>query len=140
MSTYENVQEVSAVTTVTDGTTPVVSRNRFCSYKNGGVRGEVVLAAANTFPAGVVSSKPTAGLDTSTYISPAFTIAVPNGGTALIELGEAVVDTSVGLKVGADGKAELANAAGDVVVGTPLTTGAVGEIISFQFTPQGAVA
>jgi hypothetical protein len=74
-------------------------------------------------------------------------IAIPEGGQCLIELGEAVTAYGQPLRVGGnstevDGAAYLANATGDIIVGYALVaTGAVGEIIPFQFVGyHGAAA
>lgn len=62
-----------------------------------------------------------------------------------ITLGEAVTTVGAALRIGGnssetDGAAYLANATNDVIVGYALSTGAVGDVISFHFTGYSGLA
>lgn len=133
MAAYENVREVSVVVGVAAGVA-AVNKYRFAKWLDGGVDQEVTVAAApGDIVAGVISQKVATKLNDGNYKAPAVSMAVADGGIALVELGEAVVDLDVPLRPGPDGKAYLADAAGDRKVGQPLELGAVGQIIRFQF-------
>ncbi len=138
MSLYENVRNISAVTNVV-ASVAAATMFRFVTWKNNAGRWECenhVPAATGAAARGICAMKPDAknvvdGLAVTL-------IALPDGGQCLVELGEAVVDLTVPLRIGGnaaeiDGAAYLANAAGDVIVAYPLQLGAVGDIIEIQF-------
>lgn len=135
MAAYENVREVSVIVGVDDTGAAAVEKYRFAKWLDGGVDQEVTVAAAvDDIVAGVISQKvPTNLQPGEAYKAPAVSMAVADSGIALVELGEAVADLDVMLRPGPDGKAYLANAAGDRRVGQPLELGAIGQIIRFQF-------
>lgn len=132
MAAYENVREVSVIVGVNSSGAAAVTKYRFAKWLDGGVDQEVTVAdGVADIVAGVISQKPATTLDPGTaYKAPAVSMAFD--GIALVELGEAVTDLDVMLRPGTDGKAFLANAAGDRKVGQPLETGAIGDIIRFQ--------
>lgn len=91
-------------------------------------------------PAGICAMSPDTNI-VDGYVS--IPMALADGGQCLIELGENVTQGAK-LRCGGnssevDGTAYLANAAGDVIIGTALKAGNVGEVIPFQFLYQGAV-
>lgn len=139
MAAYENVREVSVVVGVDSSGVAAVSKYRFAKWLDGGVDQEVTVASGVAdLVAGVISQAPATTLQPGTaYKSPAVAMAVADSGIALVELGEAVTDLDVPLRPGTDGKAFLADATGDRKVGQPLETGAIGEIIRFQFFGHG---
>lgn len=132
MAAYENVREVSVIVGVDASGVAAVTKYRFAKWLDGGVDQEVTVAdQVGDIVAGVISQKPATTLDDgNAYKAPAVSMAFD--GIALVELGEAVTDLDVMLRPGTDGKAFLANAAGDRKVGQPLETGAIGDIIRFQ--------
>jgi len=145
MATYENVRNLSVTCKVTSNVAAmqiyrfakrVTSNNEFCEFATH-VPGALGAAAE-----GICSMKPDAKNVKNGYV--ASSIALP-GGQALVELGEAVTDLSVPLRIGGnstevDGAAYLANATGDVIVAYPLKTGVVGEIIPILFVGYAGVA
>lgn len=139
MAAYENIREVSVVVGVDSSGVAAVSKYRFAKWLDGGVDQEVTAAEGPAdLVGGVLSQKPATNLAPGTaYKSPACTMAVADGGIALVELGEAVTSLDVPLRPGTDGLAFLANAAGDRKVGQPLETGAIGDVIRFQFFGGG---
>ena len=134
MAAYENVREVSVIVGVDASGVAAVTKYRFAKWSDaaGAVDQEVIAATGVAdIVAGVISQKPATNLQSGTaYKAPAVSMAFD--GIALVELGEAVTDLDVMLRPGTDGKAFLANAAGDRKVGQPLETGAIGDIIRFQ--------
>lgn len=134
MAAYENVREVSVIVEVSDTGVAAVNKYRFAKWQDaaGSVDQEVTAATGVAdIVAGVISQKVATTLQPgSEYKAPAVSMAFD--GIALVELGEAVTDLDVMLRPGTDGKAFLANAAGDRKVGQPLETGAIGDIIRFQ--------
>lgn len=133
MAAYENVRELSVVVTVTNGQTPAVDKYRFAKWKAGGVDQEVEAATGVADDvAGVISQKVLKSGST-TFVSPAVSMAIADSGIALVELGEAVTAIGADLRPGAGGAAFLADAAGDGIVGEALELGAIGQIIRFQF-------
>lgn len=135
MASYENVREVSVIVGVDSSGAAAVQKYRFAKWLNGGVDQEVTAATGVADAvAGVISQKVATKLQPGVaYKAPAVSMAVADAGIALVELGEAVTDITVPLRPGTDGKAFLANATGDGVVGMPLETGIIGQIIRFQF-------
>lgn len=135
MAAYENVREVSVVVNVDAAGAAAVSKYRFAKWLDGGVDQEVTVAAGVAdLVAGVISQKPATDLNPGTaYKAPAVSMVVADSGIALVELGEAVTSLDVPLRPGTDGKAFLADAIGDRRIGQPLETGAIGDIIRFQF-------
>jgi len=138
MAAYENVREVSVIVGVDSSGVPAVDKYRFAKWSDasGFVDQEVIAAdGVADIPAGVISQKVARTLHPGTaYKAPAVSMAVGDNGIALVELGEAVTDLDVPLRCGTGGAAFLANAAGDRKVGMPLETGAIGQIIRFQFS------
>lgn len=138
MAAYENVREVSVIVEVSDAGVPAVDKYRFAKWTDaaGSVDQEVTVAdGVADIVAGVISQKVPVTLNPGTeYKAPAVSMAIADNGIALVELGEAVVDLDVPLRPGTDGKAFLADAAGDRKVGMPLETGGIGAIIRFQFS------
>lgn len=138
MATYENVRTVSVQTAVTSSVAAALPF-RFATWKNGGQPREVethVPGATGAAARGVIAMKADARNVVNGFAQTS--MALPDGGICLIELGEAVIDITVPLRVGGnstevDGAAYLANATGDVIVGYPLALGAVGDVIPFQF-------
>lgn len=134
MAAYEKVREVSVIVEVSDTGVAAVNKYRFAKWQDaaGSVDQEVTAATGVAdIVAGVISQKVATTLQPgSEYKAPAVSMAFD--GIALVELGEAVTDLDVMLRPGTDGKAFLANAAGDRKVGQPLETGAIGDIIRFQ--------
>lgn len=135
MAAYESVKEVSAIVGVDSSGVPAVTRFRFAKYNDaaGSVEQEVTVASGVAdIPAGVISQKPATDLQPGVaYKAPAVSMAI--SGIVLVELGEAVTDLDVMLRPGTDGKAFLANAAGDRKVAQPRKTGAIGDIIPCHF-------
>jgi hypothetical protein len=134
MAAYENVREVSVVVEVSNVGVAAVEKYRFAKWTDapGSVDQEVTAATGVAdIVAGVISQKPATNLQPGVkYKAPAVSMAID--GIALVELGEAVTDLDVMLRPGTDGKAFLANAAGDRKVAQPLKTGAVGDVIRIQ--------
>lgn len=143
MAAYENVRNVSVQVAVVNRV-PAALMYRFAKWKNGGVDREVVThvpGAAGAVAHGILAMRADPAVVDGFATS---SIALPDGGIALVELGEAVTDITVPLRIGGnssevDGAAYLANAQGDYIVGYPLQTGAVGDIIEFQFLNGGLV-
>lgn len=135
MAAYESVREVSVIVAVDNAGNPAVAKYRFAKWLQGGDDQEVTVAdGVADIVAGVISQKvPTKLQPGAAYKSPAVSMAVANGGIALVELGEAVTDLGVHLRPGPNGTAYLANAAGDRKVAQPLELGAIGQIIRIQF-------
>lgn len=138
MALYENVRNISAVTAVTNSVAAAIMY-RFVTWIDNGGEYECathVPGANGAAARGICAMKPDAknvvnGLAVTS-------IALPDGGQCLVELGEAVTDLTVPLRIGGnssevDGAAYLANASGDVIVAYPLAEGAVGDIIPVQF-------
>ncbi len=138
MANYENARSISAQALITNG---VASCNiyRFVSWVNGGGAFQVanqVPSATGAAARGICSMAPDNKNVTNGLV--ATSVAVPDGGQNLIELGEAVTDITVPLRVGGnsdevDGAAYLANASNDVIVAYPLALGAIGDIIPIEF-------
>lgn len=137
MAAYEKVSEVSVVVQVTTGT-PEADKYRFAKWKAGGVDQQVEAATGVADDVcGVISHKvPTTLANPATYISPAVSMAVANGGIQLVELGEAVTAIGADLRPGAGGKAFLADATGDGIVAEALEVGSIGQIIRIQMKNQ----
>lgn len=145
MSLYENVRNISAVAAVVAGV-PAALPYRFVTWKNAGERWECqthVPGATGAAARGICAMK----VDADNIVDGfgATLVALPDGGQCLIELGEAVTDITVPLRIGGnagevDGAAYLANATGDVIVAYPLQLGAVGDIIEIQFVGYAGVA
>lgn len=145
MSLYENVRNLTVVVAVTSSV-PAALYCRFANWVDGGEDFQVVthVPGANGAAArGVLAMK----VDAKNIVDGigASSIALPDGGQCLIELGEAVTVKGAPLRVGGnstevDGAAYLANATGDVIVGYALSLGAVGDIIPFQFVGYAGVA
>lgn len=137
MAAYENVREVSVIVGVDAAGAAAVQKYRFAKWSDaGGSVDQEVIAATGVADkvAGVLSQKVATTLSPGTaYKAPAVSMAVGDNGIALVELGEAVTDLDVWLRPGTEGKAFLADAAGDRQVGQPLETGSIGQIIRFQF-------
>lgn len=144
MAAYENVRNVSVQVAVVASVAAALPY-RFATWKNAGVDREVVThvpGANGAVARGILAMKADAANVKDGFATSS--IALPDGGICLVELGEAVTDITVPLRIGGDstevdGAAYLANAAGDVIVGYPLQTGAVGTIIEFQFLNGGVV-
>lgn len=135
MAAYENVRELSVVVAVDAQGAAAVQKYRFAKWKAGGADQEVEAATGVADDvAGVISQKvPTTLSPGNAYLSPAVSMAIADSGIALVELGEAVAAIGADLRPGDAGKAFLADAAGDGIVGEALEVGAVGQIIRFQF-------
>lgn len=144
MAAYENVRNVSVQVAVASSVAAALPY-RFAKWVNGGVDRQVathVPGANGAVACGILAMKADAAGVKDGYATSS--IALPDGGICLVELGEAVTDITVPLRIGGnstevDGAAYLANAAGDYIVGYPLQTGAVGNIIEFQFFNGGVV-
>jgi hypothetical protein len=136
MAAYENVREVSVIVGVDADGVAAVDKYRFAKWSDaaGAVDQEVIAASGVAdIPAGIISQRVAKKLNPGTaYKSPAVSMAVLDQGIQLVELGEAVVDLDVPLRCGTDGKAFLADAAGDRKIAKPLEVGAVGQIIRIQ--------
>lgn len=134
MAAYENVREVSVIVEVSSAGAAAVDKYRFAKWQDasGSVDQEVTAATGVAdIVAGIISQKVAKDLQPGVeYKAPAVSMAVD--GIALVELGEAVTDLDVMLRAGTDGKAFLADAAGDRKVAQPLETGAIGTIIRCQ--------
>lgn len=146
MATYEKATVISVQVKVTSSVA-AAKMFRFAKWvATTPVNREVatlVPGALGAVPAGVIAMKPDAAGVVNGYCT--VPMHVPDGGVGLVELGEAVTDLAVPLRVGGnstevDGAAYLANATGDVIVGYPLELGSVGQIISFQFIGNGGLA
>lgn len=135
MAAYENVRELSVVVGVSNAGAAAVQKYRFAKWKAGGADQEVEAATGVADDvAGVISQKvPTTLEPGKAYLSPAVSMAIADSGIALVELGEAVTAIGADLRTGTDGKAFLADAAGDGIVGEALEVGVIGQIIRFQF-------
>ena len=135
MAAYENVRELSVRVGVDANGAAAVQKYRFAKWKAGGEDQEVEAATGVADDvAGVISQKVPTKLQPGTaYIAPAVSMAIADSGIALVELGEAVAAIGDDLRCGPDGKAFLADAAGDGIVGEALEVGAIGQIIRFQF-------
>lgn len=150
MALYENVRNISCRVRITSGVASAIMY-RFCTWTQPALEPYEVkthVPGANGAAArGILAMKPDpngvrAFATTTGYVNSS--IALPDGGQCLVELGEAVTDLDVPLRIGGnstevDGAAYLANATGDVIVGYPLKTGGVGEIIPIQFIGYGGV-
>lgn len=140
MSVYENVRNLSVVTKVTAGVAAMKMYRFAKPVFAGGAKYEYethVPGANGAAAFGICAMKPDAKNAPNGELVTT-SIALPDGGQALIELGEAVTDLSVPLRIGGngaevDGAAYLANASGDVIVAYPLELGVVGQIIAIQF-------
>lgn len=138
MATYENTRNISVQTAVTNSVAAALPF-RFATWVNGGQPREVathVPGATGAAARGIIAMKPDAKGVVNGFAQT--TMVLPDGGVALVELGEQVTDLTVPLRIGGnssevDGAAYLANATGDVIVGYPLALGAVGDVIPFQF-------
>ncbi len=145
MSLYENVRTISATAAVVAGVAGALPF-RFVTWVNGGERWQVatqVPAATGAAARGICAME----VDTKNIVDGigVTSVALPDGGQCLVELGEAVTDLTVPLRVGGngaevDGAAYLANATGDVIVAYPLQTGVVGDIIEIQFVGYAGTA
>lgn len=137
MAAYEKVSEVSVVVQVTAGT-PEVDKYRFAKWKAGGADQQVEAATGVADDVcGILSQKvPTSLSGGATFLSPAVSMAIANGGIQLVELGEAVTTIGTDLRPGTLGKAFLADATGDGVVAEALETGGIGAIIRVQMKNQ----
>lgn len=135
MAAYENVREVSVIVAVDNAGAAAVDKYRFAKWKAGGADQEVEAATGVADDvAGVISQKVAKTLNPGTaYLAPAVSMAVPDSGIALVELGEAVAAIGADLRPGLLGRAFLADATGDGIAGEALETGAIGQIIRFQF-------
>lgn len=134
MAAYENVRELSVVVGVNDQGVAAVQKYRFAKWKAGGADQEVEAATGVADDiAGAISQKvPTTLQPGQAYLSPAVSMAVCDNGIMLVELGEAVTAIGQDLRPGPLGRAFLADAAGDGIVGEALEVGAVGQIIRMQ--------
>lgn len=145
MAAYENVRCLSAVTAIA-ANVAAAKLYRFVEFDGSAAEEFAVIThvpGANGAPSdGICAMKP------DTQIGDGFVatlIAVPDGGQAVIELGE---DCSNGddLRVGGnsteeDGAAYLANATGDIIVAKALSDGVAGQVIPIQYYGyRGAVA
>ncbi len=135
MAAYENVRELSVIVGVTDQGVAAVQKYRFAKWKAGGADQEVEAATGVADDvSGVLSQKVPTNLQPGVaYLSPAVSMAIADSGIALVELGEAVAAIGADLRPGPLGRAFLADAAGDGIVGEALEVGAIGQIIRFQF-------
>jgi hypothetical protein len=134
MAAYESVREVSVIVGVDNAGVAAVTKHRFAKWLQGGVDQEVTAATGVADQiAGVISQKVATTLQSGiAYKAPAVSMAIPNNGVGLVELGEAVTTLDVMLRPGPLGKAFLADATGDRKVAQPLELGAVGQIIRVQ--------
>jgi hypothetical protein len=149
MALYELARTLNCSIKVVNGV-PSALMYRFATWVNAGEPFEIathVPGANGAAARGIVAQKADpnglrAFATTTGYVNSQ--IAIPEGGQCLIELGEAVTDITVPLRVGGnstevDGAAYLANATGDVIVAYPLSLGSVGQIIPIQFIGYGGV-
>jgi hypothetical protein len=147
MATYENCKNVSVQVAVV-ASVAAATYCRFARWQGTNpAQREVVLhvptLAAGAPAQGIVGMRPDAKGVVNGYATTS--LVLPDGGLAIVELGEAVTVVGTPLRIGGlgaeiDGTAYKADAAGDIIVGYALETGAVGELISFQFVGyQGVV-
>lgn len=151
MALYENVRNISCTVKIVNGT-PGALMYRFVTWVNGGTEPYEVqthVPGANGAAArGILAMKADPNAVRQFAASTGFvnsSIALPDGGQCLVELGEAVTDLTVPLRIGGnstevDGAAYLANATGDVIVAYPLALGSVGQIIPIQFVGYAGTA
>lgn len=151
MALYEACRNLSCRIKITSGVASAVMY-RFATWTAGGSEPyEVkthVPGATGAAARGILAMKADPNAvrqyaSTTGYVNSS--IALPDGGQCLIELGEAVTDLDVPLRVGGnstevDGAAYLANATGDVIVAYPLALGSVGDIIPCQFVGYAGTA
>jgi hypothetical protein len=146
MATYENVRNLTVTCRVTAGVA-AMQMYRFAKPVQTGTpepfEFHTHVPGANGAAAfGICAMKPDAKNVQDGIVSTS--IALP-GCQALVELGEAITDLAVPLRIGGnagevDGAAYLANATGDVIVAWPLQLGVVGEIVSIFFVGYGGTA
>lgn len=144
---HENVRTLSVLVKVVNGVAAALP-NRFCQIDTADTANLLsvkthVPGATGAVSQGILGMKadPKAAPSGTNYC--ACPMVLP-GCQAEIELGEAVTDLSVPLRVGGnssevDGAAYLANATGDVIVAYPLTLGVVGEIIPILYVGYAGV-
>jgi hypothetical protein len=142
---YESVVRISVMVRSVAGLALALP-NRFCRFDNAETerRGVIthVPGALGACAQGILAMKADSKNVPNGYSQSS--MIIPNGAIAEVELGEAVTNLNVPLRIGGnggeiDGAAYLANAAGDIIVGWPIQVGAVGEVIPFQFIPYGGV-
>ena len=143
--TYEAVSRVSVAVNIIASVAQALP-NRFCRFDAAATESRAVIThvpGANGAAArGILAMKADAKNRVNGYV--ASSMIIPNGAIAEVELGEAVTDLAVPLRIGGngaeiDGAAYLANAAGDIIVAYPLALGAVGQVIPIQFVGYGGV-
>lgn len=137
MAAYENVRNLSAVCAIAGGVA-AAQMYRFVEWD--GAAAEEYAVKTHVPGANGAASDGIGAMKPDTKIGDGFVamlIAVPDGGQALIELGE---DCNNGddLRVGGDGAEEdgaayLADAAGDVIVAKALSAGVAGQVIPIQY-------
>lgn len=147
MSAYEKANNLSVLVKVVAGVAAALPY-RFCQIDTADTANLLsvkthVPGANGAVAQGILAMKadPKAAPTGTAYA--ASSMVVP-GCQALVELGEAVTDLSVPLRVGGnstevDGAAYLANATGDVIVAYPLKLGVVGEIVPVLFIGYGGL-
>lgn len=144
MALHENVRLLSCRVKVVNGV-PGAIVDRFCRRQTTTPGSEEMIThvpgAAGAPAEGILGMK----ADTAPFAaSTGFVVTSyvpPDGGEAVIELGE-VVTQGAKLRIGGnstevDGAAYLADASGDYIVGTAAEAGVVGQKIRFQFLNQG---
>lgn len=146
MATHENVRLLSCRVKVVNGVAGAIV-DRFCKRQTTTPGAEEMIThvpgAAGAPAQGIIAMKPdtapfaaTTGFVVTSYVP-------PDGGEAVIELGE-IVTQGAQLRIGGnstevDGAAYLADASGDYIVGIAAEGGAVGQKIRFQFINLGLV-
>lgn len=134
MATNEATQNLSVSVNVASGVAAALPY-RFANWDTTAGRVITHVPGANGAPSiGILAME----VDTASDGEKQSSIVIPNGGIAVVELGEAVSTVGAALRVGGnssevDGAAYLANASNDVIVGYALETGSVGDIIRFQY-------
>jgi hypothetical protein len=136
MAAYENVRNLTVLVAVANGV-PAALMYRFAKFDPAAGEDFAVIThvpGANGEAAdGILAMKP----DPKGTGFVASSIALPDGGQCLVELGQACAKGDL-LRVGGngaevDGAAYKADAAGDIIVAKALSAGVVGQIIPIQF-------
>lgn len=146
MATYENCRTISVQAAVASSASTVIA-NRFVVWQGTTpAEKEVVIhvpGANGAAARGICAMKPDAKAVVNGFAET--TMALPDGGVAKVELGEAITTVGQVIRVGGnstevDGAAYMADATGDVIVGYALETGAIGEVIAIEFVGYAGTA
>jgi hypothetical protein len=147
MAMFESIKPQSCRVLLTNGVAAALP-NRFCKMDPAGTVDDAMIthvpAVAAGEPAqGILAMRATdlntlatdSGYRTTSYVR-------PDGAEATVELGEAVTARGAALRIGGfggetPGRAYLADASGDVIVGYAREAGVVGQIIRFEFVNAG---